>query len=113
MFLRVQKQFIHASAISAGEKRSDFTAVYASPRATSHSVLWGDLNKVEVGGVLGNSWGFQLCIKEEEWSSGGGALTTFANWAEVRGLIDLGFTGPKFTWNHGANVETRRSARLD
>lgn len=29
------------------------------------------------------------------------------------GLIDLGFAGPKFTWNHGSDVERRRSVRLD
>ncbi|KAJ8440990.1 hypothetical protein Cgig2_020019 [Carnegiea gigantea] len=28
-------------------------------------------------------------------------------------LIDLGFSGPKFTWNRGKTMETRKSARLD
>lgn len=29
------------------------------------------------------------------------------------GPIDLGFTGPHFTWNHGSHVLKRKSGRLD
>lgn len=32
---------------------------------------------------------------------------------ERKALIDLGFIGPGFTWNHGVSIETRRSFRLD
>lgn len=28
-------------------------------------------------------------------------------------MVDLGFVGPKFTWNHGSDAAHRRSARLD
>lgn len=52
-------------------------------------------------------------LKGEERSSGVGVSTRFINWVEERGLIDLGFAGSKFIWNHGVNMDTRRSARLD
>lgn len=32
---------------------------------------------------------------------------------EQKELIDLGFIGPKFTWNHNSSLENRKSARLD
>ena len=39
--------------------------------------------------------------------------TRFKHWIENNGLIDLGFSGPKFTWTRGLNRETRKEARLD
>lgn len=38
---------------------------------------------------------------------------SFVDWVAQRDLIDLGFAGQKFTWNHGGNVSTRHSSRLD
>jgi len=37
----------------------------------------------------------------------------FNNFIENNGLIDLGFSGPKFTWAHGTSEQTRKQARLD
>lgn len=28
-------------------------------------------------------------------------------------MIDLGFIGNRFTWNHGVHIETRNSTRLN
>lgn len=42
-----------------------------------------------------------------------GGSSCFVDWVEQRGLIDLGFIGPTFTWNHGNSVETWASAKLD
>lgn len=32
---------------------------------------------------------------------------------ERKGLINLGYSGPRFTWQHGVNALTRKVARLD
>lgn len=45
--------------------------------------------------------------------SGTGASQSFVEWVMKKGLINMGYTGQKFTWSHGVNVETRRAARLD
>lgn len=37
----------------------------------------------------------------------------FNNWTEELGLIDIGFIGPRHTWNHSNVIETRRSVCLD
>jgi len=39
--------------------------------------------------------------------------THFGNWIDTNALIDLGFTGPQFTWSRGPNSETKKCARLD
>ena len=39
--------------------------------------------------------------------------SNFEHWIETNRLIDLGFSGLKFTWNRGYNLETRECARLD
>ena len=37
----------------------------------------------------------------------------FKNWIDNNGLIDLGFSGPKFTWARGLTPDSRKEARLD
>ena len=37
----------------------------------------------------------------------------FNHWIENIGLIDLGFSGPQFTWARGRNPKSRQCARLD
>lgn len=56
---------------------------------------------------------FNCVLNGDERSSGGGVSTGFVDWVDSSGLVDLGFSGPIFTWNHGVNLMTRRSARLD
>lgn len=55
---------------------------------------------------------FNCVLKTEERSSGRGVSEIFASWVSLKGLIDLGFSGQKFTWSHGRSVENRRAARL-
>jgi len=37
----------------------------------------------------------------------------FNHWTESNGLIDLGFSGPRFTWSRGRSPETHKYTRLD
>lgn len=52
-------------------------------------------------------------MKEGKISSSGGVPSSFVNWVDQRGLLDLGFTRPIFTWSHEVNIKTPQSARLD
>lgn len=38
---------------------------------------------------------------------GDGVSGSFADWIMAKGLIDLGFSGQKFTWNHGSEVSSK------
>lgn len=42
-----------------------------------------------------------------------GESTAFQAWVNQKGMIDLGFVGARFTWNHGTNTTARHLARLD
>lgn len=56
---------------------------------------------------------FNCVLKGDERSSGAGVCKGFANWVMKNGLIDLGYTGQKFTSCHGASIDNRRAAHLD
>lgn len=56
---------------------------------------------------------FNCVLRGVEKSSGDGVSRGFVNQVEHLGLIDLGYMGHNFTWNHGSNVESRRFARMD
>lgn len=94
-------------------ERWNLTTVYASPRANIRASLWDDLNEMELIRPSMAVGDFNCVIHGEERNSGNGASSIFANWVVDRGLIDMGFSGPRFTWNHGASAEMRGLARLD
>lgn len=90
-----------------------FTAVYASPRASIRKHLQAKLDETYNGDpwlVVGN---FNCVLKGEKRSPRSGSSDSFLNWVAERGLIELGFSGRKFTWNHGCNVSTRRTIQRD
>lgn len=51
-----------------------------------------------------------MFLKDEERNSGRGTSSAFTEWVDRRAFIDLEFSGPLFTWNHGSDVTSRRSA---
>lgn len=56
---------------------------------------------------------FNCVLNDEERSSKRGASSNFQSWISRNGLMDLGYEGAAYTWNHGVNKKTRRSAHLD
>lgn len=56
---------------------------------------------------------FNYVLKEEERISNSEASSSFQNWVEYSGLLDVGFSSNRFTWSHGMTMESRKAARLD
>lgn len=56
---------------------------------------------------------FNAILRADERAPSGRVSTCFADWVNEEGMIDLGFQGPRYSWNHGNDVQHRRSARLD
>lgn len=56
---------------------------------------------------------FNATLRCDERSPEGRTSFSFQEWVRTRGLIDLGFNGPRFTWNHGNDANQMRSVRLD
>lgn len=75
--------------------------------------LWPALDELERGApwlLLGD---FNCVLKGDERSSGTGVSEGFTNWVMKNGLIDLRYTGQKFTLHHGGSVDNIKAARLD
>lgn len=88
-------------------------AIYASPIPHRRSSIWEELSMIEIMDPWLLIGGFNCMIKNGERGSEGGISSSCVSWTQENRLIDLGFIDPRFKWNHGNNVETRRSTRLD
>lgn len=86
-------------------------SIYAGPVANIHKYIWGnEMKVVHPWLVIGD---FNCLLRGDECSSWREVSSCFVDWVELRGLINLGYSGLTFTWNHGMNIATRVSARLD
>ncbi|XP_028796894.1 uncharacterized protein LOC114752327 [Neltuma alba] len=102
------KQFIHTYIQRANETTATaFTAIYGSPNASRREHLWRDLLKLQVSDdepwlIAGD---FNATLAEGDRKGGSrrnqGGCSKFQNFVKEAGLIDLGFSGPKFTWQRG------------
>lgn len=100
------KSFLQAAAVSACEKASDLLAVYASPNPIIRRFLWPKLNALRTCSPRLLIEDFNYVLRGDERSYGGGVSTSFIDWVDSNRLVDLGFSGPTFTWNHGVNIMT-------
>lgn len=93
--------------------------VYGSPSVGLRQRLWNDLNLTKLGldGPLLTVVDFNAVISNTEVSTHGplafSRCAGFQDWIFELGLIDLGFTGPIFTWTRELHDETFKGARLD
>ncbi|XP_028808404.1 uncharacterized protein LOC114762973 [Neltuma alba] len=103
------KQFIHTHICSTnGESPYLFTTVYGNPKPTMRETLWEDLhylciNEREAWLLAGN---FNATLTRDERRGGARSSRSgnraFKDFVHTTGLIDLGFTGPEFTWKRGS-----------
>ncbi|CAN1808039.1 Transposon TX1 uncharacterized 149 kDa protein [Linum perenne] len=83
------------------------SAVYARPNAASRALLWDELRLI--ASTMQLPWGIIgdfNCVLAEEDKAGGAAFSpyraeSFRQWVGDCGLVDLGFSGPPYTWFRG------------
>ncbi|KAL4333466.1 hypothetical protein GQ457_07G012960 [Hibiscus cannabinus] len=106
--LAVSNQYIHALCSLGGGGGSFFgTFVYASPDALRRRSLWEHLITLDPG--IDNPWvvgGDLNVIRSASERFGGsnrrsGICSYFNDFLLNSGLIDMGFSGPRFTWRRG------------
>ncbi|XP_056694850.1 uncharacterized protein [Spinacia oleracea] len=97
-----------------------FSAVYASPDSIARRELWKALEyaKQNFSGPWLLTGDFNETRTMDERHGVGGSemqrrCINFSNWMESNGLIDLGFSGPRYTWFRGDTPSTFKAARLD
>lgn len=110
--------FIHATIAFDGESVELF-AVYNPPTPERRKEGWVRLLRaincstghVVVGGDFNCVLNLDECGGNVRSVSPDSKL--FQRWLDDSCLLDMGFSGPKFTWNRGRDVGTRISKRLD
>jgi len=97
----------------------NLTFVYASPQLQSRDLLWPQLQHLATQyhkpWLLVGDFNETATLEERNHSSPEmlRRCKRFQQWIDNSGLIDLGFSGPKYTWARGLSSATRKEARLD
>ncbi|KAL8141026.1 hypothetical protein V2J09_007047 [Rumex salicifolius] len=95
------------------------SAIYASPDYYKRGQLWSALGDFARANsrpwLIGGDFNATLDRSERTYDSeyANRASATFAEWVDDSQLVDLGFSGPCFTWKYGTNMPTYRASRLD
>ena len=114
-----REQFVMIKVHQQGQMDWLVTFVYASPHTSTRDSLWPELQ--QLASEYHRPWllagDFNETSSLEEWNHGGPEILRkcqrFKSWIANTGLIDLGYSGPKFTWARGLTPATRKEARLD
>jgi hypothetical protein len=112
--LTLNKGYVHGVMNSGTPNEWYITTVYGSPNSARIRSLCAELN--EVPRDISRGWvvagDFNGVLHQDErmtTSSDSNHIDLhFQRWFDQSGLIDIGFQGPKFTWNRG-----RSASRLD
>ncbi|KAJ8445994.1 hypothetical protein Cgig2_021826 [Carnegiea gigantea] len=90
--------------------------MYVSPHINMREALWMELQQCTL--QCANPWllarDINKTISLDERNHGGLEMqrrcTRFKHWIENNGLINLGYSGPKFTWMRGRDLSTMKKA---
>ncbi|CAL1384971.1 unnamed protein product [Linum trigynum] len=113
------KQFLNLKCSMANKDSFQLTAVYASPNEHERGQLWEAMRGMERRNNLPWLITGDFNSISRSWEKQGGAGFCFAkarafnSCIEDCGLIDLGFSGPKFTWfTKGSRIKERLDRSL-
>ncbi|XP_019180350.1 PREDICTED: uncharacterized protein LOC109175534 [Ipomoea nil] len=117
--LYTHPQFVSFQVAENGSSPRLMSAVYGSPNLSLRKRLFSDLSGHHFypqGSWL--SFGDFNSVTSSNEVSNTEAFTAsrcsdFNEWIFREGLVDLGFTGPSFTWTRGIDTPTFKGARLD
>ena len=118
--LKTHPQFIHMKVVSLGKTFSWLLSViYGSPNPCLRRLLWQGLNQQYMN--LNLPWfvagDFNSVLTADEVSNkgklDGRRCSGFLDWVSEHQLIDLGFSGQRFTWHSGTAPISFKGARLD
>ncbi|KAL8151049.1 hypothetical protein V2J09_020857 [Rumex salicifolius] len=106
-------------ASRSGEAMWLLSVIYASPNPSSREELWRRL--LDFSGSNATPWLLMGDFNETRLLSERTGdsdnmrrrCEKFNNWIDEMCLVDIGFSGPKYTWSRGREHSTRICARLD
>lgn len=116
----ISNQVIHATIKKDAFEDWVFSAVYASPNHTTRETLWEEL--VTKAAIMNSPWLLAGDMNETtsatECQSSSNVVRTsqnrkFRDRIDSCNLMDMGATGPKFTWSNGRKGMALVQKRLD
>uniref|UniRef100_A0A2N9FE83 CCHC-type domain-containing protein n=1 Tax=Fagus sylvatica TaxID=28930 RepID=A0A2N9FE83_FAGSY len=114
------EQEIHVSAqVKDSNSLWLLSAIYASPRRSERRVLWKNL--MVISGLHNLPWVMvgdfnDIISGDEKWGGNSPVASRIAeynNCMNTCSMLDLGFSGPKYTWSNGQDISTLIMQRLD
>ncbi|KAL8168195.1 hypothetical protein V2J09_009694 [Rumex salicifolius] len=117
--ISLDPQHITVEINRQGEIPWVLSAVYASPNYYRRDQLWSTLGDFARANnrpwLIGGDFNATLDSTERTYNSdyANRASAAFASWVNGSQLIDLGFSGPRFTWKYGTTMRTYHASRLD
>ncbi|XP_019178147.1 PREDICTED: uncharacterized protein LOC109173368 [Ipomoea nil] len=117
--LHTHPQFMVLEVSDPSANNWKLSVVYGSPDSSLRKELFSCLSQDELN--LQGAWlvagDFNAVTCKDEVSSGSNfsssRCTSFKDWLAKEGLIDLGYSGAKFTWFRGLSSPSFKAARLD
>ncbi|XP_019200239.1 PREDICTED: uncharacterized protein LOC109193862 [Ipomoea nil] len=112
-------QFILIQVNEDGATPWNLAVVYASPAHHLRKRLWNELQaqKREITGPWMAMGDFNAVVCKDEtfnyMAYSQQRSMDFVDWIHMEGLVDLGFSGPRFTWMRGVEGTATKGARLD
>ncbi|XP_031115795.1 uncharacterized protein LOC116019654 [Ipomoea triloba] len=112
-------QFILSQVKDNGSEPWFFSIIYGSPTPSLRKKLWRNLDRtlLNINGPWLSVGDYNAVADHEEVSNPRNfshyRCTGFIDWMFDQGLLDLGYTGSKFTWQRGNSQDTFKAARLD
>ncbi|XP_034211169.1 uncharacterized protein LOC117624139 [Prunus dulcis] len=102
-------QTISAYVSWSGRSPWIFTGIYANPCSTKRAKLWEYLNFVanchQMPWLIAGDFNDMLKTDEKMGGTPLHRLRGFKKWFDENNMIDLGFSGPKFTWTNNRVFE--------
>jgi exonuclease III len=114
------EQEIHVSAqVKDSNSLWLLSAIYASPRRSERRVLWKNL--MVISGLHKLPWVMvgdfnDIISGDEKWGGNfpvASRIAEYNNCMNTCSMLDLGFSGPKYTWSNGQDISTLIMQRLD
>ncbi|XP_031105341.1 uncharacterized protein LOC116010192 [Ipomoea triloba] len=96
-----------------------YAIVYGSPTQHLRRRLWSELTMAKRGitGPCLIARDFNSVVNQDETNNysafSSQRSSDFVHWIQSEGLVDLGFSGPRYTWTKGLSVGHAKAARLD
>ena len=96
-----------------------FSAIYASPRNVERCILWSNLSKVAE--LHNKPWimvdDFNEPLVNEDKFGGRGVSVNrslaFKNCLDLCSMVDMGFSGPRYTWTNKRDINNLILERID